>query len=69
MKLSEGNKIEVADGSLPAMEQGVYWVEYISYCQGQPYYGLRRFYGRSVEAKFFVNAVDAMVGQQIQVVA
>jgi hypothetical protein len=68
MKLSEGDKITVMGGVLPATE-GTYWVAYISYCGGQPYYGLRRFYGRSVEARFFVNAVDAMVGQQIQVVA
>ena len=69
MKLNEGDKIEIAEGSLPATEQGVYWVAYVSYCHGAPYYGLRKFYGRSVDFRFFTNVVDGMVGQQIQVVA
>ena len=68
MKLSEGDKIKIT-GGLPDTEPGVYWVAYVSYCHGAPYYGLRKFYGRSVYARFFTNAVDAMVGQQIQVVA
>lgn len=67
MKLSEGDKIEIT-GGLP-MEAGVYWVAYVSYCQGQPYYGLRKLYIRSVGSRFFTNIVDSMVGDQIQKVA
>jgi hypothetical protein len=69
MKLNEGDKIEVAGGSLPDTEPGVYWIAYVSYCKGHPYYGLRKFYGREIISKFFTNVIDAMVGQQIQVVA
>jgi hypothetical protein len=68
MKLNEGDKIEIHSG-LPGTEAGVYWVAYVSYCQGHPYYGLRKYYGRDIVSKFFTNAIDSMVGQQIQVVA
>ncbi len=50
MELSEGDKIEITDGF--PMEAGVYWVEYVSYCRGQPYYGLRKFYGRDIAGRF-----------------
>lgn len=69
MKLSEGDKIKIAGNILADMEAGIYWVAYVSYCHGHPYYGLRKFYGRTVDHRFFTNAVDSMVGQQIQKVA
>lgn len=67
MKLSEGDKIEITNG-LP-MEAGIYWVAYISYCHGQPYYGLRRFYGREIAGRFFTNTIDALLAQGVLVAA
>ncbi len=67
MKLNEGDNIDIA-GGLP-MQAGVYWVAYVSYCHGNPYYSLRKFYSRGIDGQFFTNAVDSMVGDQIQRVA
>ena len=67
MKLNEGDKIEITD-CLP-IDAGIYWVAYVSYCHGHPYYGLRKFYGREIAGRFFTNIVDSMVGDQIQRVA
>lgn len=69
MKLSEGDKIGVKSGTLPNIEAGTYWVAYISYCQGSPYYGLRKLYGRCINGRFFTNAVDSMLGSQIRKVS
>ena len=66
MKLSEGDKIEVADGVLADTNAGTYWVAYVSYCQGAPYYGLRRLYSRCIDGRFFVNTVDSMIGNRIR---
>ena len=67
MKLSEGDKIEIA-GNLP-VEAGIYWVAYISYCHGYPYYGLRKFYGREIAGRFFTNTIDALMAQGLLVAA
>ena len=66
MKLNEGDKIDIASGILADTEAGIYWVAYVSYCHGNPYYGLRRFYGRQVIARFFTNMVDAHIGSKIR---
>jgi len=66
MKLNEGDKIEIAEDTLADTKKGVYWVDYVSYCHGNPYYGLRRFYGRQVTARFFTNTVDAFLGGSIR---
>jgi len=62
MKLSEGDEIKVTSG-LPGTKAGVYWIDYISYCHGEPYYGLRKFYGRSISGRFFSNTIDALMAQ------
>lgn len=59
--LNEGDKIKIT-GGLP-VKAGIYWVAYISYCQGQPYYGLRKFYGRTITGRFFTNTIDALMAQ------
>lgn len=69
MKLSEGDKIKIAENSLPDTEPGVYWVSYVSYCHGHPYYGLRRFYGRDIAGRFFTNTIDALMAQGLLVAA
>jgi hypothetical protein len=66
MKLHEGDKIEIAEDTLADTKEGVYWVAYVSYCHGNPYYGLRRFYGRKVIARFFTNTVDVFLGSRIR---
>jgi hypothetical protein len=69
MKLSEGDKIEVTEGVLPDTEAGIYWVTYISYCHGSPFYGLRKFYGREITRRFFTNTIDALIVQGVLVTA
>jgi hypothetical protein len=63
MKLSEGDKIKVT--GLP-IEPGVYWIAYISYAGGCPFYGLRKFYGREITGSFFTNLIDAFLGDQVR---
>jgi hypothetical protein len=67
MRLHEGDKIEITDG-LP-LKAGVYWVEYVSYCHGQPYYGLRKLYSRGIDGRFFTNTIDALMAQGVLVAA
>jgi hypothetical protein len=63
MKLNEGDKIEVAEGTLADTDAGVYWVAYISYCHGHPYYGLRKLYSRGIDGRFFTSTIDALMAQ------
>jgi hypothetical protein len=65
MKLSEGDKIKVTKDILADTEAGIYWVAYVSYCHGQPYYGLRKFYGREITGRFFANTIDALMAQGV----
>jgi hypothetical protein len=65
MKLSEGDKIEVAENTLVDTEAGIYWVAYVSYCHGSPYYGLRKLYGREITRRFFTNTIDALIAQGV----
>jgi len=68
MKLSEGDKIKITV-DIPTMEAGIYWVAYVSYCHGHPYYGLRKFYGRKITGRFFTNMIDALMAQGVLVAA
>ena len=61
--LNEGDKIEVTENVLADLEAGIYWVAYVSYCHGQPYYGLRKLYSRSIDQRFFANVVDGLIEQ------
>lgn len=62
MKLKEGDKIEVCGNPLLAqLDAGVWWVVFVSYAQGIPYYGFRRFRGRGVTARHYVKSVDIWV--------
>ena len=65
--LSEGDKVKITKG-LP-IESGIYWVAYVSYCHGQPYYGLRKLYGRTITGRFFTNTIDALMAQGVLVAA
>ena len=65
--LNEGDKIDIS-GGLP-LKPGIYWVAYVSYCHGQPYYGLRKFYGRTITGRFFANTIDALMAQGLLVAA
>ncbi len=68
MTLSEGDKVEVHSG-LPGTEAGLYWVEYISWCHGSSYYGLRKLYSRGIDQRFFTNTIDALMAQGVVVAA
>jgi len=63
MTLNEGDRISVTKDTLANTEAGLYWVDYISYCHGYSYYGLRKFYGRKIAGRFFTQTIDALMAQ------
>ncbi len=66
MSLREGDKIEVTGQCIPEMEPGIYWVAFIDVIHGSRCYAFRKFYGRRIHVKHWVNLVDSFLGTHIQ---
>jgi len=69
-RLNEGDKIEVhGNPMLAGLNPGIYWIAFVSYIGGIPFYGLRKFRGRSIHVKHWAKCVDHLLGKNIRVIA
>lgn len=63
MKLSKGDKVKVVGKqTLPEMEPGIYWVDFVDIVQGSRCYNFRKYYGRATWVRHWTNLVDRHVG-------